>query len=74
MCDRGRTQLILAALRDAVAVHLAEVPGAQLNTGRSEQHAGQPAQITHWRHDDVAGSMRLEKHHVTMPSILQALT
>lgn len=47
------TQVIAAALCDAVAVHLAEVSGVETDAGRMQQHAAQTSQSALWRHAEV---------------------
>lgn len=57
------TQVVAAALRDAVAVHLAEVSGVEANGSRMQQHAAQPSQSALWWHAEVASRVALQKHN-----------
>lgn len=57
------TQLMAAALGDAVAVHLAEVPGVEADAGRMQQHAAQASQSALWRHAEVTRGVALHRRH-----------
>lgn len=62
------TQLVAAALSNAVTVHLAEVSGVEADTGRMQQHAAQTSQSALCRHAEVTCCMALQagKQHVTL--------
>ena len=55
------TQLVAAALRDAVAVHLAEVSEVKADAGRMQQHAAQTSQSALWWHAEVTRCVALQR-------------
>lgn len=57
----ARTQVVAGALGDAVAVHLAEVPGVEVDAGRVQQHAAQTSQGALWRHAEVTRRVALQR-------------
>ena len=55
------THVVVGPLGDAVAVHLAVVPGAEQQAGGGQEDGAQPAQLTLWGQRGVAGSVALER-------------
>lgn len=54
------TQLLIAALRDPVTVHFAEVPGVEADNGGMQQHVAQTSQVAFWRDQAVTRRMALQ--------------
>lgn len=60
VCECVCTQVVAAALGDAVAVHLAEVSGAEVDAGRMQQHAAQTSQSALWWNIKVTRCVALQ--------------
>lgn len=65
VCVCVYTKLVAAALRDAVAVHLAEVSGVEADAGRMQQHAAQTSQSALWWHAKVTRRVALQRQRAT---------
>lgn len=55
------TQLLAAALRDAVAVHFAEVPEVEADPVRMQRHAAQTSQSALWWYAKVTRRVALQR-------------